>query len=94
MSVFQRRLASSTYALLKSFERRLARLDGLIDDIRSGRLSPEDLAARQRKLDTADDVLDTKTGEEEAPEDGRERGRQGHEWSEPVTGGEGTDRLL
>src|SRR5262249_5193642 len=28
MSVFQRRLASSTYALLKSFERRLAKLEG------------------------------------------------------------------
>jgi superfamily II DNA or RNA helicase len=72
MSVFQRRLASSTYALLKSFGRRLDRLDGLIDDIRSGRLTPEDLAARQRKLDAANDVLDTKTGDEETPEDGRE----------------------
>jgi superfamily II DNA or RNA helicase len=72
MSVFQRRLASSTYALLRSFERRLARLEGLIDDIRSGRLSPEDLAARQRKLDAAADVLDTKTGDEETPEGDRE----------------------
>ena len=32
MSVFQRRLASSTYALLRSFERRLEKLDGLIAD--------------------------------------------------------------
>ena len=37
MSVFQRRLASSTYALLRSFERRLEKLDGLIDAIQSGR---------------------------------------------------------
>src|SRR5262249_49782642 len=72
MSVFQRRLASSTYALLRSFERRLERLNGIIDDIQSGRLTPEDLAARQRKLDSEDDVLDTKTGEEESAEDGRE----------------------
>ena len=28
MSVFQRRLASSTYALLRSFERRMEKLDG------------------------------------------------------------------
>ncbi len=72
MSVFQRRLASSTFALLRSFERRLERLDGLIDDIQSGRLTPEALAARQRRLDQAPDVLDTKTGDEETPEDGRE----------------------
>jgi superfamily II DNA or RNA helicase len=72
MSVFQRRLASSTYALLRSFERRQERLDGIIDDIRSGKLSPDELAARQRKLDAADDVLDSKTGEEETAEGGRE----------------------
>ena len=38
MSVFQRRLASSTYALLRSFERRMEKLDRLIDDD-SGRAS-------------------------------------------------------
>ncbi len=72
MSVFQRRLASSTFALLRSFERRLGRLDDLINAIQSGELTPDDLAARQRKLDQADDVLDTKTGDEETPQDGRE----------------------
>jgi superfamily II DNA or RNA helicase len=72
MSVFQRRLASSTYALLRSFERRLARLEGLIADIRSGKLTMEELTARQRKLDAEDDVLDVKTGDEETAEDGRE----------------------
>lgn len=71
MSVFQRRLASSTYALRCSFERRLGRLDGLIADIQSGKLTPEELAARQRKLDV-EDVLDAKTGDEEAGEAGRE----------------------
>ncbi len=72
MSIFQRRLASSTFALLRSFERRLGRLDDLIDAIRSGRLSPEELAQRQRKLDRTDDILDEKTGDEETAEDGRE----------------------
>ena len=38
MSVFQRRLASSTYALLRSFERRLEKLDGLIDDVQLGKM--------------------------------------------------------
>ena len=50
MSVFQRRLASSTYALLRSFERRLEKLENFIDDIRSGRLSEEQLARRQQRL--------------------------------------------
>ena len=44
MSVFQRRLASSTYAVLRSFERRKEKLEGLIDDIRNGRLTEERLA--------------------------------------------------
>jgi superfamily II DNA or RNA helicase len=71
MSVFQRRLASSTYALRRSFERRLERLDGLIADIQAGRLTPEELSARQRRLDVPD-VLDEMTADEEAAEDGRE----------------------
>src|SRR5574341_1345308 len=36
MSVFQRRLASSTYALLRSFERRIEKLDRLIADVQAG----------------------------------------------------------
>ena len=38
MSVFQRRLASSTYALLRSFERRIENLERDIADWQSGRL--------------------------------------------------------
>lgn len=73
MSVFQRRLASSTWALLRSFERRLERLDGLIEDVRIGRLSEEQLIASQRQLDRhAHDPLDDETGDEESPEHGRE----------------------
>ena len=33
LGVFQRRLASSTYALLRSLERRLEKLDGVIADV-------------------------------------------------------------
>jgi superfamily II DNA or RNA helicase len=72
MSVFQRRLASSTYALIRSFERRLDRLDGLLDAIRAGTLSTEELEARQRKLDATGDVLDEKTGDEEVAAGERE----------------------
>ena len=39
MGVFQRRLASSVYALLCSLERRIKKLDGIIDDVQSGRLT-------------------------------------------------------
>ena len=44
MSVFQRRLASSTYALLRSFERRIEKLDDLIDEVQEGKITPEQLA--------------------------------------------------
>lgn len=73
MSIFQRRLASSTYALLRSFERRIEKLDGLIADVESGRLSLEELTALQRKLgDEAHDVLSEKTGDEETADGDQE----------------------
>lgn len=72
MSIFQRRLASSTYALLRSFERRLAKLENLINDIRSGKLSIDSLQAFQRRLDTTQDPLDEKTADEESAFDGQE----------------------
>jgi SNF2 family DNA or RNA helicase len=68
MSIFQRRLASSTYALMCSFERRLRKLDDLIAKVRSGEIS-ETLEAQQAKLNKkADDFLDVlerKTADEE-----------------------------
>lgn len=71
MTIFQRRLASSTAALMESFQRRQQRLDGLIDDIRSGRITPDQLVAQQRRL-AVRDVLDEKTADEEEGGDGRE----------------------
>jgi superfamily II DNA or RNA helicase/transcriptional regulator with XRE-family HTH domain len=78
MSVFQRRLASSTYALICSFERRLAKLDDLIEAIRTGRISLEELQRRQAHLDMkeAKDVLELMTADEEEPENGQEENEQ------------------
>jgi superfamily II DNA or RNA helicase/DNA-binding transcriptional regulator YiaG len=72
MSVLQRRLASSTYALLRSFERRIAKLDDLIRQVQDGKLTEEQLVVLQRRLAEEEDVLDSKTADEEVVEDGRE----------------------
>ncbi len=64
MSVFQRRLASSTYALLRSLERRVEKLAGLIADIESGRMSIDELVQRQKALGH-DDPFETLTADEE-----------------------------
>ena len=71
MSVFQRRLASSTYALMRSFERRLMKLDALIEDVRAGRLTPEQLLSLQDRLRVRD-IEEDKTADEEQAEDGLE----------------------
>ena len=71
-SVLQRRLASSTWALLRSFERRLAKLDALIADVRQGRLSMEQLTLLQRQLGEDDDPFEAHTADEESGADGQE----------------------
>src|SRR5262245_35328840 len=70
MSIFQRRLASSTYALMRSFARRLDKLHGLIDAMQSGQLTTAQLVALQRHA--VHDVLEEKTADEEIREDERE----------------------
>ena len=72
MGVFQRRLASSTYALLCSFERRIEKLGAVIDDVQAGRITMEQLLTLQRRITEDDDVLETKTADDEGTEDGRE----------------------
>jgi len=72
MGVFQRRLASSTYALLRSFERRIGKLQALIEEIQGGRLSAEQLARAQEKFTREQDVYEAKTADDESVEDGRE----------------------
>jgi len=72
MSVFQRRLASSTYAMARSFERRLEKLDRLIDDLRTGRLSTDQLLARQTHLNALSDPYEESTADEEEAAGDRE----------------------
>ena len=64
MSIFQRRLASSTYALIRSFERRIEKLEGLIENLRRGELTLAQLTSQQQKLDKLDDLFDTATADE------------------------------
>lgn len=72
MSVFQRRLASSTYALLRSFERRLEKLDKLIADVQEGRITVEQLLTLQQRLAEEEDAFDSQTADEESPAHGVE----------------------
>lgn len=72
LSVFQRRLASSTYALMRSLERRLERLDEILAQVREGRLSIEQIRTAQQKLPGLDDPFDATTPDDEADVGGRE----------------------
>ncbi len=71
MSILQRRLASSTWAMLKSLERREEKLAQLLKDMEAGMVGEDDLEARQRGL-PAKDVRDEKTGDEEEIDDDQE----------------------
>ena len=72
MSVLQWRLASSTWALLRSFERRLEKLEALIADVRQGRLSMTQLTLLQRELGEEGDPFKSHTADEESGSDGVE----------------------
>ena len=65
MGVFQRRLASSTQALLRSFERRIEKLQQAADDLEAGRTDARQLRERQELLDDRDDWYETYTADEE-----------------------------
>lgn len=49
MSVFQRRLASSTWAILRSLERRAEKLHAIIEDV-DGSITEDELRRRQGRL--------------------------------------------
>lgn len=72
MSVFQRRLASSTWALLRSLERRHDKLEAMIRDIEAGRTDIDGLIARQRRLDALSDPFEDRTADEESAVAGAE----------------------
>ena len=83
MSVFQRRLASSTYALMRSFERRLDRLEEAIALVQAGR--GDELERRQTRIANTPDFFESRTAEEDADDEG---GREGHEaFEESALGG-------
>ena len=86
MSVFQRRLASSTLALLRSFERRIAKIERSIDDLRAGRTSAADLRRRQHGLDRVhrNDFFDIHGADEDAHEDGS--GERNEDYEDAVLG--------
>ena len=79
--VFQRRMASSTWALLRSFERRIEKLQQMAADLASGRLDIAGL--RQRRLDRRyrNDYFDTHGADEEwgGERGGEEDGRESNE---------------
>ena len=88
MSVFQRRLASSTSALLRSFERRIDKLERSIAEIRTGRLDESLLGRRQRALSERyrDDFFETHGADEDAREGGPEPGERNEDFEDAVLG--------
>lgn len=78
MMVLQRRLASSTFALLRSLIRREEKLRATLRELREGRLSLEGLEAAQAEL-TGIDIRNTKTGDEEEIIDGKEEAEEADE---------------
>ncbi len=79
MSVFQRRLASSTYALMRSVERRAEKIEGLIDDIRNGRLTEEALARLQQTLDDPEHVFESRTADEDMASENQQEQHEEYE---------------
>ena len=77
MSVFQRRQASSTHALMRSFERRVERLDEAIELVRAGRA--EELERRQKRLGDTPDFFEMRTADEDADEAGASEGHEAFE---------------
>ena len=71
MSVLQRRAASSTWALLRSLERRRDRLNDYIAAFVSRELTEERLAAEQARLRIRN-IEEEMTSDEESAEDGQE----------------------
>ena len=86
LSVFQRRLASSTWALLRSFERRIVKLEQTAADLRSGKLRAADLRRRQSDLDRRyrDDFYDTHGADEDARDDAA--GERNEDYEDAVLG--------
>ena len=92
MMVLQRRLASSTFALLQSLNRRAEKLQITLRSLKDGRLSTEELEKAQTKLSDID-IRDEKTGDEEESVDGKEEAEQVDEDLERATAARSTVEL-
>ena len=83
LGVFQRRLASSTFALSRSLERRRDRLDALIAQVSRGELTQAQLRAAYRQLGAQGrDPFDERTADEDDQDEPGEGGREAHEADE------------
>jgi len=71
MSILQRRAASSTWALLRSLERRRGRLEDYIGKVMAGLLTEEQFGTDQMLFRVLD-IEEERTSEEEGSTDGRE----------------------
>ena len=84
MMVLQRRLASSTFALLQSLIRRAEKLQTTLRNLKDGRLSTEDLERAQAALSDVD-IRAEKTGDEEETINGQEEAERVDEELERAT---------
>lgn len=82
--IFQRRLASSTWALLCSLRKRMAKLDGAVDSLRTSLISEEEWFKRQKALQQkiAKGKLVDVLAEQTADEEGVVQGQETHEANE------------
>ncbi len=80
-TVFQRRLASSTWALLRSFERRIEKLTRTAEAIENGELTAELLLQRQRRLSVRhrQDYFDDTAADDDMAGDGWAEGNEAYE---------------
>ena len=84
MMVLQRRLASSTYALLQSLIKRAEKLQITLRNLKDGRLSTAELEKAQAALSDID-IRAEKTGDEEETIDGQEEAERVDEDLESAT---------
>ena len=81
LSVFQRRLASSTWALLRSFQNRVEKLGHIVADLESGRMSAADIQRRQVQIDHTydEDFYDTHSADDDVSQGGAGEGNEEYE---------------
>ena len=74
LGVFQRRLASSSWAILRSFERRIEKLEEVIRDLRRGDISWSELESMQARLNGRykTDFFDSHSAEDDSGERGED----------------------